>query len=217
MTASQAAKTRCLHLCIAALCFVGCASAQQAPEPSPTLRIRELSERLLQSESSLKTAIVGRTNVEERLAATYESLQLLCKAKFDALDQDQERYSAAEARTQVLGGLITLLGSVTSYAPGKTVLTGIGLTSSNSGTVSSGITQFFSRRSTTSKEVLTVLKNQLELTLDRYDSVDPAADVSGTRRMTILARAKGICLGLSPSNGSAKPPETPASAASGVL
>jgi len=216
-----------LGYCTAVTSFallVGCASSRgpqpQQPQPQPQqmqaaaqASVPLLSQNLLRSEATLKRAFSAKTNVENSLAEVYESVQLLCKAKFDELEQDQERYAAAEARTNVLGSLLALLGSVTAYAPGKTVLMGIGLSSSSSGgSVSSGITQFFSNKSAADKTTLSILRNQLALTFDRYDALDPISDPQGTRRATVLARAKGICLGLAPSTpDSATPPAAPAS------
>ena len=137
------------------------------------------------------------------MAQTYGDLQELCKVQFDTLENDYERYKSAEARTNVLGNLVALLGSVATYAPGKTLLMGLGISSGSSGTVSLSITQFFSTKSGTDQTTLAILRNQLSLALDRCEAIEPANDKFGTRRKTILGRAKGICLGLTPQIGRA--------------
>jgi hypothetical protein len=201
--------------------IAGCAATGQPATPtqrpvvqsSKRLSAPALSQKLLKSESELKNALAANRGVETSLAEVYENVQLLCKAKFDDLEDDLERYAASEARTNVLGSLVALIGSVTAYAPGKTVLMGIGISSSNSGTVSSGITQFFSNKAAADKTTLAILRNQLALALDRYDAIEAASDPQGVRRRTVLARAKGICMGLSSTTAQGASP--PASAASG--
>lgn len=174
-----------------------------AAVPNPSLY--QLTQRLLKSESAVSTAVMKSRSagVEDLLAENYDALQQLCKKQFDDLERDIERYKTAEARTNLLGSLLALLGSVATYAPGKTVLMGLGLSSSSSGTVSSGITQFFSERSATDETRLSILRNQLVLMFDRYDSVEPDRDPTGARRRAIMARAKGICLGLTSLDGQA--------------
>lgn len=196
--------------------------------PNPTLY--ELTQRLMRSEAAVSTAVKSKTagsaGVEDLLAQNYEDLQLLCKKQFDELEQDSERYRKAEARTNLVGNLLALLGSVATYAPGKTLLMGLGISSGSSGSVSSGITQFFSNKSTTDEAKLSILRNQLVLMFDRYDGVEPDRDPTGARRRAIMARAKGICMGLTSLDGNGKsdagtdtgaaaaPPAVPASAAS---
>lgn len=194
--------------------------------PNPTLY--QLTQRLMRSEAAVSSAVkskgAGSAAVEDLLAQNYEDLQLLCKKQFDELEQDSERYRKAEARTNLAGNLLALLGSVATYAPGKTLLMGLGISSGSSGSVSAGITQFFSNRSATDETKLSILRNQLVLMFDRYDGVEPDRDPTGARRRAIMARAKGICMGLTSLDGNGKSdagteagaaaPAAPASAAS---
>jgi hypothetical protein len=208
--------------CVLVGSIVGCASTRQAATPTQAstappaerLSASALSRTLLKSEAALTSALAVNRGVEASLADVYENVQLLCKAKFDDLEEDHERYAKAEARTNVLGSLVALIGSVTGYAPGKTVLMGIGISSSNSGTVSSGITQFFSNKAAADKTTLVIVRSQLESALDRYDLINAPTDPQGVRRRSILARAKGICMGLSPVAPQGAAPS--ASAASGA-
>lgn len=169
--------------------------------------VYQLSQKLLNSESTLKAAIDKSADPEASLAQAYGDLQELCKVQFDTLENDYERYKSAEARTNFLGNVLALLGSVATYAPGKTVLMGLGISSGSSGTVSSSVTQFFSTKSAADQTTLAILRNQLSLALDRYEAIEPANDKKGTRRKTVLGRAKGICLGLTPLAAST-PPDT---------
>jgi len=198
--------------------------------PNPSLY--QLTQRLMRSEAAVNTAVKSKTvnsaSVEDLLSENYDALQQVCKKQFDELERDIERYKTAEARTNLIGNLLALLGSVATYAPGKTVLMGLGISSGSSGSVSSGITQFFSTKSATDETKLSILRNQLVLMFDRYDGVEPDKDPTGSRRRAIMARAKGICMGLTSldGNGNGKPdagtdaggaaaaPAAPASAAS---
>jgi hypothetical protein len=170
-----------------------------------------LTKNLADSQAEVLKTIQTSSNPEDALAKQYSDLQSLCTAKFDQLVKDQKRYATAEARTNVIGSLLALLGSVTAYAPGKTVLMGLGISSSGSGTVSSGVTQFFSKRSTTDAASLAILQGQLAGIFDRYELVDPGSDPKGTRRSAILSRGTNICLGLTPATESADPPAQSAS------
>lgn len=202
------------------------AGAQEATTMPPAAIAPEVPSQLrraIAADAQAKVAVATATSdLEAKLADAYSELQQLCKERFDALDRDQERYATAEARTNVVGSLLALIGSVTSYAAGKTVLVGLGISSSSSGNVSAGITQFFSKKSAADRATLVVLKSQLEISLDHYDTLDSTNDRTGVRRSRVLSRAKGICLGLTPSDdpgekpkeGSAQPqaPTTPAQA-----
>lgn len=180
------------------------AAGKPATPAVPNPSLYQLTQRLLKSESAVSTAVMKKsTGVEDLLAENYDALQQLCKKQFDDLEHDIERYKTAEARTNLFGSLLALLGSVATYAPGKTVLMGLGLSSSSSGSVSSGITQFFSDKSATDETRLAILRNQLVLMFDRYDGVEPERDPSGARRRAIMARAKGICMGLTSLDGHA--------------
>lgn len=193
-------KTYILLVTSAFLCLDVYAAGEEAAilkmQPPPSTY--QLSKNLLTSERTLKTAIDNKNDPEVALAETYDSLQLLCKKQFSDIEADQERYATAEARTNVIGNIVTLLSVVSTYAAGKTVLAGLGMSSGSPGSVSSSVTQFFSTKSSSDKATIAVLRNQLSLALDRYEAVDPATDVKGTRRLVILSRAKGICMGLSP-------------------
>lgn len=181
------------------------AAGKPATPAVPNPSLYQLTQRLLKSESAVSTAVMKSksTGVEDLLAENYDALQQLCKKQFDDLEHDIERYKTAEARTNLFGSLLALLGSVATYAPGKTVLMGLGLSSSSSGSVSSGITQFFSDKSATDETRLAILRNQLVLMFDRYDGVEPERDPTGARRRAIMARAKGICMGLTSLDGHA--------------
>lgn len=200
---------------VAAALAAGAADAQTvasaappAAEPAASLApsIQVLSQDLATAQATVLQRIQAAGDPEAALADQYAKLQALCTAKFDALDSDRKRYASAEARTNVIGSLLALVGSVTAYAPGKTVLMGLGISSSSSGTVSSGITQFFSKRSATDATSLAILQGQLAQVLDRYEAVDPGTDPSGRRRSGILSRGTNICLGLTPA---VDPPDKP--------
>lgn len=166
--------------------------------PPAVLTSRDLGNKLLASERVLKKTIEDKTNPEAALAETYDDLQKLCAQSFEDLTRDHERYAAAEARTNIIGNFITLLSVVTAYAPGKTILAGIGMASGSPGSVASSTTQFFSNKASADKSTLERLRTELDRALDRYDVIVPATDLLGTRRFNILSRAKGICLGLTP-------------------
>ncbi len=157
-----------------------------------------MTKALVETQSKVKAKVASKANPEDELELQYSQLQSLCAAKVNQLDQDFKRYTSAEARTNVIGSLITLVGSVTAYAPGKVVLMGLGISSSGTGTVASGITQFFSTRSTLDSTALASLQAQLNQVFDRYDSVVPTDDPHGVRRSSILARGTNVCLGLAP-------------------
>jgi hypothetical protein len=207
-------KTRTLNTLSTLICGIATATCVGAAETvavssAPKPDLQALSKELSTAQSLVVQQIHSNEDPEEALAAQYTKLQTLCDAKFQALDADQKRYAAAEKRTNVIGGLISLLGSVTGYAPGKTVLMGLGISSSGSGSISSGITQFFSQRSTTDATNLAILQGQLAQIFDRYEAVDPGTDDSGRRRGGILSRGTNICMGLTPVVDAPTPTPTP--------
>lgn len=192
------------------------ASTTESPGVDRLPSLNTLRDELVSAQALVLQRIQARDDVEVELTAQYEKLQALCTAKFQALDSDRKRYASAEARTNVIGGLLALVGSVTAYAPGKTVLMGLGISAGSAGTVSSGITQFFSKRSATDATSLAILQGQLAQVFDRYEAVDPGGDNSGRRRSGILSRGTNICLGLTPVVDAPDPPAAPAPADAGA-
>lgn len=183
-------------------CCVG--RAEEAVSQASQVDMPTLSAELSAAQARVVQRIQQKEDPEVALAAQYEKLQILCNAKFQALDSDYRRYSAAETRTNVLGAFVSLIGSVTAFAPGKTILMGLGISSSGSGSVTSGITSFFSKRSTEDAASLAILKAQLAQVFDRYDAVDAGSDSKGLRRSGILSRGTSICLGLTPGDDQTK-------------
>lgn len=212
---------RALGSGLAALGLCGPAAALDlaSPEGQAALQARDRQAvSQANAEKRLQTARAGGADLEEALADNYKEVQLLCDKQFDILRADAARYAKAEARTNVIGSVVALIGSVTAYAPGKTVLMGLGISSAGDGKVASGLTQFFSTKASADRNTLESLQTQYTLVIDRYESVTPEQDNKGGRRAGLLARARGICMGLhvgvpatAPKAEDATPPEAKAS------
>jgi hypothetical protein len=197
------------------------AKSADSTNQAPTTTTDTLQEQLVKSSASsenarenLSAVIVKNSttanltssqieSIEDKLILLYKEVQRDCSLQLIGYESQSSRTTRNQAHLNAIGALIALIGGVTVYAPAKTVLMGIGISSAGgSNSVIGDLASNQHDRTTLSQQHIDDLKSQYTKSIAEYKDIKLEADPRGTKRFYTLMDAQAGCMGLSTVNQS---------------
>jgi len=180
---------------------VGCASTSKKADL--TALIDKAQGKAVESEQTMPESLLSTTKptpdaVNILILKHYAAVESYCALKKAKYISEQDANTKKESHITAWGQLITLIGGVTVYVPGKAILMGLGIGSSGggSGSVLGGMVNSINGSDDLTKNAEASLVSGYETAIKAFDAIQAGSDADGMGRFKLLLQAKAACDGL---------------------
>lgn len=157
----------------------------------------QLSITVIKNAGKVSLNIAERQEVESKVIVFYREVQKDCWSKLIELKTESSSSTKKQAYFNAIGAFVALIGGVIAYAPAKTVLMGIGISSAGgSNSVIGELSNREGTNKTLSQQNIDDLTAQYSRSITEYKSIVKDEDSTGAKRLDALIDAQSGCMGL---------------------
>jgi len=182
-------------LCIWTACF--------SPEPVMAVTMEQMktavtkrgddTSKLVGAAASSKT---NSAELETSLQDYYREVAEYCGSQMNKYQALLHKYQLKQAGINAGGGFVTLLGGVATHPAVKAVLMGLGISSTGSSTVTTGVSNLYGAQVTADEKAIAAMRTQYQTHVKEYEAKDATSDPTGRVRFNALLGAYAACAGL---------------------